>query len=316
MSSKDQEDRGYTDSEPVVNDTFTWPQGVELLPVIVQEKVTRDVLMLGYMSEKTYGMTVSTGTLTFHSRSRERPWVKGETSGNTQRLCSLRYDCDGDTFLAEVEQKGPACHTGTRTCFDGREMDLPPPSSSDERSLDGDQVNGSGPAPIEGRTHDPALLEGRTHDPAPIQCQSNDPAFLSILLEVLDVIRNRDEERPEGSYVVRLFEREDKMLCKLSEEAAEVMLAYRDVMAARAHSHIQTSMDDKRASKEDSEGASKEDSLRCLKGVPKGKSKGIEETEAEFAWEVADLLFHLLVIVHRSGISLERIMEELRSRRK
>lgn len=88
-----------------------------LLPVIVQEKNTRDVLMLAYMNQEAYEKTLETGDLYFFSRSRQALWKKGETSGNTQKLISLSKDCDQDTLLAIVEQKGVACHTGNYTCF-------------------------------------------------------------------------------------------------------------------------------------------------------------------------------------------------------
>ena len=91
-----------------------------LVPCIVQEWDTGEVLMLAYMNEESLGKTLETGKTWFYSRSRSRLWNKGETSGNVQAVRELRYDCDGDTLLALVEQTGPACHTGTVSCFDGR----------------------------------------------------------------------------------------------------------------------------------------------------------------------------------------------------
>ncbi len=88
-----------------------------LIPVIVQDYKTNQVLMLAYMNDAAYTKTIETGTLTFYSRSRETLWVKGETSGNTQTLKKLGYDCDQDTLLAQVIQEGPACHTGNQSCF-------------------------------------------------------------------------------------------------------------------------------------------------------------------------------------------------------
>ncbi|MGZ8769306.1 phosphoribosyl-AMP cyclohydrolase [Aeromicrobium sp.] len=89
-----------------------------LLPAVVQDAGTRDVLMLGWMDEEALHRTLTTGRGTFWSRSRQTYWVKGETSGNTQAVREVRLDCDGDTLLVLVDQTGPACHTGARTCFD------------------------------------------------------------------------------------------------------------------------------------------------------------------------------------------------------
>jgi phosphoribosyl-ATP pyrophosphohydrolase/phosphoribosyl-AMP cyclohydrolase len=91
-----------------------------LVPCVVQEWTTGEVLMLAYMNRESLDKTLETGTTWFWSRSRGALWNKGETSGHIQRVRELRYDCDGDTLLALVEQVGPACHTGDRTCFDGR----------------------------------------------------------------------------------------------------------------------------------------------------------------------------------------------------
>ena len=89
-----------------------------LVPCVVQEWSTGRVLMLAYMNRESLQKTVETGTTWFWSRSRRCLWNKGETSGHVQRVREIRCDCDGDTLLALVEQTGPACHTGTHTCFD------------------------------------------------------------------------------------------------------------------------------------------------------------------------------------------------------
>lgn len=89
----------------------------ELIPVIVQDYKTNDVLMLAYMNDEAYNNTIETGKMTYFSRSRNSLWVKGETSGNYQYVMSLSIDCDGDTILAKVKQIGSACHTGNRSCF-------------------------------------------------------------------------------------------------------------------------------------------------------------------------------------------------------
>ena len=89
-----------------------------LVPAVVQENETGEVLMLGYMNQEAFDATLSTGKATFYSRSRQTLWVKGETSGNVQLVKEIRIDCDDDTVLIKVEQLGgAACHTGHRSCF-------------------------------------------------------------------------------------------------------------------------------------------------------------------------------------------------------
>jgi phosphoribosyl-AMP cyclohydrolase len=89
-----------------------------LIPAIVQDYQTHDVLMLAFMNEEAWKLTLSTGKATYYSRSRNTLWIKGETSGNVQRVREIRIDCDNDTVLLKVEQiGGAACHTGHRSCF-------------------------------------------------------------------------------------------------------------------------------------------------------------------------------------------------------
>lgn len=88
-----------------------------LIPVIVQDYKTDEVLMLAYMNEESFNLTIETGRMTYFSRSRNEIWVKGLTSGHFQYVGSLDIDCDNDTILAKVRQVGAACHTGNRTCF-------------------------------------------------------------------------------------------------------------------------------------------------------------------------------------------------------
>lgn len=88
-----------------------------LIPCIVQDAETGEVLMMAWMNEQSVQLTLEQRTTWFWSRSRGQLWHKGETSGNTQKLQELRYDCDADCLLARVTPAGPACHTGERTCF-------------------------------------------------------------------------------------------------------------------------------------------------------------------------------------------------------
>jgi phosphoribosyl-AMP cyclohydrolase len=95
-----------------------------LVAAIVQQFDTSEVLMLGWMDDEALHRTMTTGRVTFYSRSRQEYWRKGDTSGHVQWVKSLALDCDGDALLIRVDQVGAACHTGSRTCFDGREIDV------------------------------------------------------------------------------------------------------------------------------------------------------------------------------------------------
>lgn len=88
-----------------------------MIPVVVQDYENDEVLMVAYMNEEAYDMTIKTGKMTYYSRSRDEIWIKGLTSGHFQYVKSIEVDCDKDTLLAKVEQVGAACHTGNRTCF-------------------------------------------------------------------------------------------------------------------------------------------------------------------------------------------------------
>jgi len=94
-----------------------WAKGDGLLPAIVQHWLSGEVLMLGYMNAEALEQTKNTGLVTFYSRSKQRLWTKGESSGNTLVLKSIRIDCDADTLLVQAEPHGPTCHLGTSSCF-------------------------------------------------------------------------------------------------------------------------------------------------------------------------------------------------------
>ena len=97
--------------------------GAGLVAAVVQQYDTNEVLMLGWMDDEALHRTMTTGRVTFYSRSRQEYWRKGDTSGHVQWVKSVAMDCDGDALLVRVDQVGAACHTGTRTCFDGRDLD-------------------------------------------------------------------------------------------------------------------------------------------------------------------------------------------------
>ncbi|UGQ10096.1 phosphoribosyl-AMP cyclohydrolase [Yinghuangia sp. ASG 101] len=99
-----------------------------LLVSVAQQYDTGEVLMVGWMDDEALHRTLTTGRCTYWSRSRREYWVKGATSGHTQRVVSVALDCDGDTVLVKVDQAGAACHTGDRTCFDARQLTVTGPA--------------------------------------------------------------------------------------------------------------------------------------------------------------------------------------------
>ena len=99
-----------------------------LVPAVVQDATSREVLMLAWMNDEALSRTLTTRRGTYWSRSRQQYWVKGETSGNTQHVREVRIDCDGDTLLVLVDQTDGACHTGDRTCFDAGLISTPVPT--------------------------------------------------------------------------------------------------------------------------------------------------------------------------------------------
>lgn len=163
-----------------------------LIPAIIQDEDTKQVLMLAYMNRESLQKTLETGYTWFYSRSRQSLWPKGETSGHVQKVKQMYYDCDEDTLLILVEQKGAACHSGHFSCF--------------YRNWEGDEVSG--------KVFDPDhVYPRRTGSPA-------------ILYELYDVVNLRKEIRPEGSYTSYLFnEGQDKILKKVGEETSEVIIA-------------------------------------------------------------------------------------------
>jgi phosphoribosyl-ATP pyrophosphohydrolase/phosphoribosyl-AMP cyclohydrolase len=158
-----------------------------LVPAIVQEQSTKEVLMLAYMNQEALEQTLATGKTWFWSRSRQKLWNKGETSGHFQQVLGLSYDCDADTLLVQVDQLGVACHTGAKSCF-FNEIPL-------------NQMSGQA-------------------------AENNNLIGPKVLQEVFEVIKQRQAERPEGSYTTYLFDKGiDKILKKVGEEAAEVIIA-------------------------------------------------------------------------------------------
>ena len=189
-----------------------------LIPAIVVDAWTKKVLTLAYMNRESLEISLKKGLTCFYSRSRQELWLKGETSGNYQHIVSITADCDNDALVVVVEKDGPACHTGTDSCFTKEVY-----QSEEKHEF---TVNG-----LYG------LLEGRKAD------------------------------MTEGSYTTYLFSKgTDKILKKIGEECTEVIIA------------------------------------------------GKADDKAETVYEIADLMYHTMVLMVNMGISVEDIQRELASR--
>ena len=189
-----------------------------LIPAIVTDYETKDILTLAYMNRESLEISIEKGLTCFYSRSRQELWLKGETSGNYQHIVSITADCDMDALTVVVKKDGPACHKGTDSCFT-----------------------------------------------APVY-QSQELSEFS-LQGLYDLLKGRKETLPEGSYTTYLFQKGiDKILKKVGEECTEV------IIAAKA--------DDK----------------------------------AETIYEIADLAYHVMVLMNEMGISMEEVHRELASR--
>ena len=161
-----------------------------LVPCVMQDWRTGEVLTLAYMNDEALRRTRETGEVHFYSRSRGEIWHKGQTSGNLQRVRQLRYDCDGDALVALVDPAGPACHTGQRSCF--------------YRDLEGSADPAADAPPADG-------------EPAPATYEA-----LAVLERTL---LDRRQRRPGGSYTIELLDDPPRIADKVREEAGEVSRA-------------------------------------------------------------------------------------------
>lgn len=202
-----------------------------LVPCVVQEWNSGEVLMLAYMNRESLEKTLQSGTTWFWSRSRKSLWNKGETSGHVQKVRQLRVDCDGDTVLALVEQVGPACHTGTATCFTGRTLDAPDSSVPDEALQGAQPLYGAEPS---GRAQPPSAADAGSVNGGPAHpgryAQNRRPGVATppfvALSELYDTLLSRREAAPEGSYTARLLAGGPEAIgAKVTEEAGEVVEA-------------------------------------------------------------------------------------------
>jgi phosphoribosyl-AMP cyclohydrolase / phosphoribosyl-ATP pyrophosphohydrolase len=173
-----------------------------LVPVVTQESRSGDVLMVAFANRDALDRTLTTGLAHYYSRSRGALWQKGETSGHVQRVVEVRLDCDGDAVLYRVDQNGPACHTGTRTCFST-------------------VISGAAGQEGTGAVGAQNLSRAEARDGAP----DEDPGG-HLLTRLAHTIALRSAERPKGSYTAALLAGGvGKVSQKVGEEAVEVVVA-------------------------------------------------------------------------------------------
>lgn len=164
-----------------------------LIPAVVQDFNTRQVLTLAYMDAESLRRTVATKETWFFSRSRQSLWHKGETSGHTQRVQDILVDCDSDALTLLVEPKGPACHTGKQTCFHNELKEAAESEAIADRA----------------------------------------PDLGAVLNELYALIETRKRDRPAGSYTTYLFDQGlDKILKKIGEESSETIIAAKNKNAS------------------------------------------------------------------------------------
>lgn len=216
-----------------------------LIPAIIQDAKSGEVLMMAYMNRESLEKTLSTGKTWFWSRSRQKLWQKGETSGHYQVVREVTADCDKDALLIRVEQQGPgACHEGYRSCFHNKIQQQEEAGASGE---------------------DARIQQEQAFDPEVIYGKRSP----RILHELYDVLLDRRHNPKEGSYTSYLFSQGlDKILKKIGEEAAEVIIAAKN------------------------------------------------EGNGELVYELADLFYHILVLLAEKGVDPGKVFAELKSRRR
>lgn len=194
-----------------------------LIPAIIQDSRNGQVLMMAYMNRESLEKTLQSGQTWFFSRSRQKLWHKGETSGHTQKVEEVFFDCDADTLLIKVEQHGAACHEGYYSCFHYR---LDP---SGGVAIVGDLA--FNPNMVYGKdAKRPLIQEDKAGNVCPV-CP-DDPTGCRVMEDLYDLIADRKQQRPSGAYTSYLFDKGlDKILKKVGEESAEL------IIGAKNHIH-------------------------------------------------------------------------------
>ena len=312
---KDRRDRGKM--------KIDWEKTGGLLPVVVQEIASGEVLMLAYMDEEALNLSLETGFAHYFSRTKNRIWKKGEQSGNVQKIEDAYLDCDNDTLLIKVEQKGgAACHTGAKSCF-FRKIASVNLGGESERNLTGaDGRILTGELNLAGKNGQ--ILE-REKNLSASEAQAKKPAY-GIIDEIYHVILERKlNADPQTSYVASLFKKgENAVLKKVGEEAGELIMACKDASAARrfenlTEKHTSESSNLKRTQAGEAQILSRDEQDLNSRNLTQGAKEQGEKDELKKAldgvvYEAADLCFHSLIALAAHGIHPERVKAELARR--
>ena len=294
-----------------------WEKTGGLLPVVVQEVASGEVLMLAYMNEEALNLSLETGFAHYFSRTKNRIWKKGEQSGNVQKIEDAYLDCDNDTLLIKVEQKGgAACHTGAKSCF-FRKIAGVNLSDDSEQNL-----TGAGGRILTGELN---LADESGQNLAAFTAQAKKPAY-GIIDEIYHVILERKlNADPQTSYVASLFKKgENAVLKKVGEEATELVMACKDASAARrfenlTDKHTSESSNLKKTQASQAQILSRDEQNLNSQNLTQGVKEQGEKDELKRAldgvvYEAADLCFHSLVALAAHGIHPERVKAELARR--
>ena len=308
---KDRRDRGKM--------KIDWEKTGGLLPVVVQEVASGEVLMLAYMDEEALNLSLETGFAHYFSRTKNRIWKKGEQSGNVQKIADAYLDCDNDTLLIKVEQKGgAACHTGAKSCF-FRKIASVNLGGESERNLTGaDGRILTGELNLAGKNGQ--ILE-REQNLSASEAQTKKPAY-GIIDEIYHVILERKlNADPQTSYVASLFKKgENAVLKKVGEEAGELIMACKDASAARrfenlADKHTSESSNLKKTQQILSRDEQDLNSRNLTQGAKvQGEKDELKKALEGVVYEAADLCFHSLIALAAHGIHPERVKAELARR--
>ena len=306
---KDRRDRGKM--------KIDWEKTGGLLPVVVQDVASSEVLMLAYMNEEALNLSLETGFAHYFSRTKNRIWKKGEQSGNVQKIEDAYLDCDNDTLLIKVEQKGgAACHTGAKSCFFRKIAGVNLGDDSEQNLTDAD-----------GRilTGELNLADESGQNLAAFTAQAKKPAY-GIIDEIYHVILERKlNADPQTSYVASLFKKgENAVLKKVGEEAGELIMACKDASAARRfenliEKHASESSNLKKTQTSEAQILSRDEQDLNSRNLTQGAKEQGEKDELKKAldgvvYETADLCFHSLIALAAHGIHPERVKAELARR--
>jgi phosphoribosyl-ATP diphosphatase len=294
-----------------------WEKTGGLLPVVVQDVASSEVLMLAYMDEEALNLSLETGFAHYFSRTKNRIWKKGEQSGNVQKIEDAYLDCDNDTLLIKVEQQGgAACHTGAKSCFFRKIADANLGGES-ERNL-----AGADGRILAGKNWQ--ILE-REQNLSASEAQTKKPAY-DIIDEIYHVILERKlNADPQTSYVASLFKKgENAVLKKVGEEAGELIMACKDASAARrfenlTEKHASESSNLKKTQAGEAQILIRDEQDLNSKNLRQGVKEQGKEDELKKAldgvvYEAADLCFHSLIALAAHGIHPERVKAELARR--